>query len=94
MVNTPRSRDVACRHAKTGTKLLENVRRQPFCHNISELLSSWYLQNPYVAEGHTLVDEVDVQLNVLGAMMMNGVGRYVDGGDIVAVDQCGADDWA
>ena len=38
-----------------------------------------------VTEGNLLTDKVDVQLDVLGASMMNGVGGEVDSEDVVAV---------
>jgi hypothetical protein len=40
------------------------------------------------AEGDTLTNEVDVDLNVLGAAMLHWIGRHVDGGDVVIVDKC------
>jgi hypothetical protein len=39
-----------------------------------------------VTEGNLLTDKVDVQLDVLGASMMNGVGGEVDSRDVVAED--------
>ena len=44
------------------------------------------MQDPNVAESHLLTHEVNVELDVLRATMMNGVGGEVDGGDVVAVD--------
>ena len=39
-----------------------------------------------VTEGNLLADKVNVQLDVLGASMMNGVGGEVDSRDVVAED--------
>ena len=36
------------------------------------------MKNSNVTEGNLLTDKVDIQLNVLGAPMMNGVGGEVD----------------
>ena len=44
------------------------------------------MKNPNLSQGDLLTDEVNVNLNVLRATMMNGVGCHVDSADIVAVD--------
>jgi hypothetical protein len=36
-----------------------------------------------VTESNLLTNKVNIQLNMLGAVMMNGVGGEVDGGDVV-----------
>jgi hypothetical protein len=36
-----------------------------------------------------LVDEVEINLDMLGALVLNEVGGEVDGADIVTVDQSG-----
>ena len=43
------------------------------------------MKNPNLSQGDLLTDEVNVNLNVLRATMMNGVGCHVDSADIVAV---------
>jgi hypothetical protein len=48
------------------------------------LLGSWYVKNSNVTERNLLTNKVDVQLDVLGATMMNGVGGEVDSEDVVA----------
>jgi hypothetical protein len=42
-----------------------------------------------VPDGNALTDKVKINLNMLGMLVLNGVGREVDGGDVVAVDQSG-----
>ena len=44
------------------------------------------MKNPNLSQGDLLTDEVNVNLTVLRATMMNGVGCHVDSADIVAVD--------
>jgi hypothetical protein len=39
--------------------------------------------------GNALTDKVKINLNMLGALVLNGVGGEVDGTDIVAIDQSG-----
>jgi len=40
-----------------------------------------------ITNSNTLPHEVKIDLNVLGALMLNRVGGHVDGADVVAVDQ-------
>ena len=44
------------------------------------------MKDPNLAQGDLLTDEVNINLNVLRATMMNGIGCHVDSADIVAVD--------
>ena len=44
------------------------------------------MKDPNLAQGGLLTDEVNINLNVLRATMMNGIGCHVDSADIVAVD--------
>jgi hypothetical protein len=47
------------------------------------------MKNLNVTESNLLTNKVDVQLDVLGVTMMNGVGGEVDSGDVVAEDNGG-----
>ena len=44
------------------------------------------MKDPNLAQGDLLMDEVNINLNVFRATMMNGIGCHVDNDDIVAVD--------
>ena len=48
------------------------------------------MQNTKVTNGDSLPDEVKINLDVLGALMLHRVGGHVDGTDVVTVHQCGA----
>jgi len=48
------------------------------------------MQNTKVTNGDSLPDEVKINLDVLGALMLHRVGGHVDDTDVVAVHQCGA----
>jgi hypothetical protein len=45
------------------------------------------VQDANVADGHAFSDEVEVDLYMLGALMLNRVGGEVDSTDVVAVDE-------
>jgi hypothetical protein len=40
-----------------------------------------------IADDNTFLDEVEVDLDMLGVLMLNGVGGEVDDADIVIVDE-------
>jgi hypothetical protein len=42
-----------------------------------------------VLNGNVLADKVKINLNMIGALVLNGVGGEVDGADIILVDQSG-----
>jgi hypothetical protein len=42
---------------------------------------------PDVADGHTVADEVQIDLHMLGPLVLHGVGGEVDRADVVAVDE-------
>ena len=44
--------------------------------------------NADISYGHFLPDEMNVELDMLGAPMVNWILRQVYGGDVVAVDEC------
>ena len=47
------------------------------------------MQDSNVTDGDSLSDEVEVNLNVLGTLVLYRVGGHVDCTDIVAIYQCG-----
>lgn len=47
------------------------------------------MKDAKLPQGHLLSDEVDVQLYVFCAPMVDWVGRHVHGGDVVAVGDRG-----
>jgi hypothetical protein len=47
------------------------------------------VEDTNIPDINALVDKVKINLNMLGALVLNGVGGEVDGIDVVAVDQSG-----
>jgi hypothetical protein len=43
------------------------------------------MEDTNVHKSNALVDKVKINLNMLGALVLNGVGGEVDGADVVAV---------
>jgi hypothetical protein len=46
------------------------------------------MQNVNFPNGDLVTDEVKINLDMLCALMLNGVGRQVDGTNIVTIDKC------
>jgi len=46
------------------------------------------MKNLDVSQCDSLPDEVEIDLNVLGALMLNWITGHIDGADVVTVDQC------
>ena len=47
------------------------------------------MKHTYMTDSHLFPNEVNVQLDMLGAAMMNGFGGEVNGGDVITVDHGG-----
>ena len=47
------------------------------------------MENPNLTKGHLFADEVNLDLDVLRSLVVDGVGRHVDGTDVVAEDNGG-----
>ena len=47
------------------------------------------MQNPKITNSYSLSDEVKIDLNVLGTLMLYRIGGHVDCTDVVAIHQCG-----
>jgi hypothetical protein len=48
------------------------------------------MKDTNITNSNTLLNKVKINLNVLGALMLNGVGGHVDGADVVTIDQGGS----
>jgi hypothetical protein len=49
----------------------------------------WDAEDPNVTCSDTLLDEVQVDLHMLHALMLHEIGGEVDGADVVALDEGG-----
>jgi len=48
------------------------------------------MQNTKITNSDSFPDEVKINLNVLGSLMLNWIGGHVDCTDVVTIHQCGA----
>jgi hypothetical protein len=74
---------------ETGPKLREHRGGQPLGEDVSELRSRRNVEDTNVPDGNALTDKLEINLNMLGAPVLNGVGGEIDSADVVAVDQSG-----
>lgn len=81
-----RSRSGRVPDAKTGFELVEELYRQAFRHDVRELMRRWDMKHAYLSKGNLLTDEVNIDLDVFGAAVVNGIGCHVDSTHVVAVD--------
>jgi hypothetical protein len=45
------------------------------------------IENANISDGDMVADEVEINLNMLGALMLDGVGGEVDRADVLILDQ-------
>jgi hypothetical protein len=45
------------------------------------------VQDVYITNGHTFSHEVEIDLDMLGALVLNWVSGEVDGADVIAIDE-------
>jgi hypothetical protein len=78
---------VGATDVETGSKLREHREGIPFGEDVGELGGR---RDMNISNGDTPANEVKINLNMLGALMLDRVGGEVDRADVVAVDQGGS----
>jgi hypothetical protein len=84
-----RSRSGRRSDAKTGPKFGEELNWKSLGHDVRELVRGRDMKNPKLSQCHLLTDEVNVDLDMLRAPMVNWIFRHVDGTHIVTEDNRG-----
>jgi hypothetical protein len=90
VLTSPAVSTLSCTNVETVSKLGKNTRLQPLGEDVSELRRGRNADNVNVIGGDTLADEVKVNLHVLRALMLHGIGQEVDRVDVIVVDESGA----
>ena len=73
---------------KTGSKLLKYRCWETLGENV-DVLGCRGMENPNLTEGDTLPNKVEINLNVLRALMLDRIGAEVDSTDVVTINQGG-----
>jgi hypothetical protein len=87
--NTPTAKTLAIVDMETGSKQREQQGGESLGEDASELGSHQDVEDTNVSASNMLTDEVEINLNMLCALMLDEVDREVDSADIVIVDQSG-----
>jgi hypothetical protein len=86
---TPPSRIVRGPDVQTGLKINKNYSRKTLGENICELRECRDMEKTNRVGDDTLTDEVKVDLDVFGALILHQVSREVDYTHIVTLDKGG-----
>jgi hypothetical protein len=60
---------------------------QTLREDVHELRCHGHMQNADITDGHAFLHKVEVDLNMLHALVLNGVGGEVDSADVVTIDE-------
>jgi hypothetical protein len=52
------------------------------------------VQDADITDGHTFPHKVEVNLDMLHALMLNGIGGEIDGADVVVIDENALRPWS
>jgi hypothetical protein len=85
--NTSTVETLATTDIETRPKLRGHRGRQLLSEDVGELGGCRDVEDANIFNGDMLADEVEVNFNMLGALMLDGFGGEVDRTDVVTVDQ-------
>lgn len=72
--------------AETASEVQEQSRGQPVREHVGELSRAGDVQHPDLAESNLVANEIYIQLNMFGALVMHRVPAHVNGRDVLAED--------
>jgi hypothetical protein len=87
LLTSPIVETLATANVETEPKFRKHQSGQTLCENIRELEGCRYVQGADITDGNAFRDEVEVDLDMLCALVLNEVDGEVDGADVVAVDE-------
>jgi hypothetical protein len=84
---TPTIETLATTDVDTGPELLKQRHRETLSEYIGKLRRGQDMKNPHIPDADTVANEVEVELDMLRALMLDGVGGEVHGADVVTIDK-------
>jgi hypothetical protein len=87
LLTPPAVETLATASVETGPKFQKHQSGQTLRENIYELGGHQYVQDADITDVNAFPDEVEVDLDMLCALVLNRVGGEVDGAEVVAVDE-------
>jgi hypothetical protein len=88
--NTPRSHNSVTTDVETGPKLIKHRGGETFREDVGELRCRRDMEDVDLTDDNLLSDEMKINLHMLRALMLNGVGGEVHSADVVTVDESAA----
>jgi hypothetical protein len=85
-----RSHNSATADVETGPKLIKHRGGDTLHKNVGELRCHRDMEDADLTDGNILSDEMKINLHMLRALMLNGVGGEVHDVDVVTVDESAA----
>jgi hypothetical protein len=73
---------------KTGAKFLKHRGRKALGEDVSKLRGGGNMENSNIINGNPLTDEMEIDLNVLRALVLNWIGGQINCTNVITVDQC------
>jgi hypothetical protein len=92
--NTPCSHNSATADVETGLKFIKHRGGETLHEDIDELRCHRDMEDADLTDGNLLSDKMKINLHMLLALMLNGVGGEVHDADVAAVDESAARWWS
>jgi hypothetical protein len=70
-------------NVETGPKFQKHQSGQTFREDVYELGGCGYVQDADITDGNVFLDKVEVNLDMLCALVLNEVGGEVDNADVI-----------
>jgi hypothetical protein len=83
----PEVKTLVTMNVETGSKFQKHRSRQTLRKDVRELGGRRHMQDADITDGNTFPNKVEVDLNMLCTLLLNGVGGEVDDVDVIAVDE-------
>ena len=93
VLTLPRSRNGSTTNVQAGSKLLKHRGREALGEDIGVLRCRRDMKNPNVSEGDSLLNKMEINLNMLRALMLYWVCGEVDSTNVTTIDQRGSARW-
>jgi hypothetical protein len=90
----PRSHNSTTTDVDTGPKLIKHRGGETLREDVGELQCRWDMEDADLTDGNLLSDEMKINLRMLRALILNGVGGEIHNADVVTVDESLARWWS
>jgi hypothetical protein len=87
LLTPPAVETLATTNIETGPKFWKHRSRQTLHEDVRELGGHRYVQDADITDGNMFPNEVEVDLDMLYTLVLNGVAGEVDSANIITVDE-------